>query len=106
MQKNYRRFKQCQATVYRIERPEGVFTIFYSYRCPKILETPYGDLLKFTYEGSRKAGEITGSRTTTKQCNQRLKEEKNYNFDYRTLKPINLHIFENTFFDTRQDFYY
>lgn len=106
MYKSYRQFKKCQATIYKIERPEGVFTIFYSYRCPKILETPNGDLLKFTFEGSRKEGEKTGSRTTTKQCNQRLRQEKGFNWSYHDLKPLNLDIFEKTFFDTRQDFYY
>lgn len=67
---------------------------------------PNGDLMQFTFENSRKAGEITSSRTTTKQCNQRLRQEMGYNLDYHSLKKINLKDFEEKFFDTRQDFYY
>lgn len=106
MYKSYRRFRQCQATVYRIETPKGEFLIFYSYLCPKIVRMPNGDLLQFTFEGSRKAGEITSSRTTTKQCNQRLRNEMGHLLDYHSLKKINLKDFENEYFDTRQDFYY
>ena len=100
-------FNQSHATVATFQapfiwnnNPGGNFTIFYSYACPEIVIFPSGATYRFTFEGSRKAGEQTGSRTTTKQCNKWLGE------DYKKLPTFSLKEFEAQLFDTRLDRYF
>lgn len=99
-------FNKCHATVVNFqapaigENPSGQFTIFYSYACPKIVIFPNWLAYRFTFEGSRKAGEKTTSRTTTKQCNKRLGE------NYHNLPAQSLKEFESLFGDTRLENYF
>lgn len=100
-------FNWCHATVVNFQAPclwteniGGNFTIFYSYSCPKIVIFPNWIAYQFTFENSRKAGEKTGSRTTTRQCNEWLGE------NYRNLPKQNLKDFEEMFWDTRLDNYF
>ena len=73
--KNYELFKQdqfksCQATECKRQDEDGnVITIFYSYSCPELVKVK-GDWFRFSFEGSRKAGCCTSSRTTSKQLTQ------------------------------------
>lgn len=92
-----KQFRKCQATIAEFE---WWFTVFYSYTCPKIVKFPDGGTYRFTFENSRKAWAITGSQTTSKQCNARL------GFNHRTLKEYNLDAFERKYFDTRLETYY
>lgn len=91
-----KQFRHCQATIANF----WDFTIFYSYTCPKIVIFPDGGTYRFTFEDSRKAGAITSSMTTSKQCNKWL------GYNHKDLKPYNLKAFENKYFDTRLDTYY
>jgi hypothetical protein len=93
-------FRQCQATIATFTGEGGNYTIFYSYTCPKIVVFPNGETKKFTFDGSRKAGSITSSITTSKQCNKRL------GGDHHKLEPVNLADFEANYFDTRLERYY
>ena len=93
-------FNQCQATIATFTAEGKIFTIFYSYACPKIVIFPDWKEFRFSFEGSRKAGEKTGSHTTSKQCNKWL------GFDHKTLPEYSLKDFEANFFDTRLDRYY
>ena len=93
-------YKKCQATIATFTDEGKNFTIFYSYTCPKIVVFPDGWTYRFTFENSRKAGSITGSKTTSKQCNGRLW------YNHRDLKPYSLDAFERKFFDTRLERYY
>lgn len=100
-------FNGCHATVVNFQAPSignenigGCFTIFYSYACPKIVIFPNWLAYRFTFEGSRKAGEKTTSKTTTAQCNKRLGE------NYHNLPAQSLKEFESLFGDTRLDNYF
>jgi hypothetical protein len=66
-------FKHCHATVATFA-DEGTpmarnFVIFYSYACPKLVIFPDGAIFRFSFENSRKAGAITSSVSTSRQCN-------------------------------------
>lgn len=100
-------FNGCHATIGTFQAPSiwtenigGQFTIFYSYACPKIVIYPNGVAYQFTFEGSRKAGEKTTSKTTTAQCNKRLGE------NYRDLPKKSLEEFESLFWETRLENYF
>lgn len=97
-------FKNCHATVttFTVEgTPKGWnFVIFYSYACPKLVIFPDGATYRFSFENSRKAGEKTGSTSTSRQCNAWLW------YDHRTLNEYKLEAFERKFFDTRLEKYY
>lgn len=96
-----RQFKHCQATEATFNTASGKFTIFYSYACPELVIFPSGVAYRFTFENSRKAGAITWSRTTAKQCNQ-----WRGGADYKSLPTLNLADFERQNFDTRLEKYY
>ena len=59
-------FRNCQATIAYFENEIRDAVVFYSYTCPQLVKIN-GDWYQFTFEGSRKAGAITTSRTTSKQ---------------------------------------
>lgn len=91
------RFNQCQATETMREDEDGnIIILFYSYTCPELVKVAW-IWYKFTYENSRKDGEITSSRTTSKQLT-------NYYWsDWRDLPKKNLKDFENEYFNTNID---
>lgn len=97
-------FKHCHATVATFATegtPKGRnFVIFYSYACPKLVIFPDGAIYRFSFENSRKAGEKTGSVSTSRQCNAWLW------YDHRTLDEYSLEAFERKYFDTRLEKYF
>lgn len=101
-----RQFKHCQATICDFDTPKGTYTIFYSYRTPKIVKFSDWYLLRFTYEYSRFAGSRTSSTTTSKQCNQRLRSIWSDITDYWKLPTIWINTFEEKFYNTALDSYY
>lgn len=100
MKTQKQQFNHCHATVTDFFTDNGLFSIFYSYTCPKIVLFPNGEIYKFTFKNSRKEWQITSSKTTSKQCNKRLWQ------DHHKLPSINLREFEKQYFDTRLDFYF
>lgn len=93
-------FRKCQATEVMWEDDEwNVIVIFYSYQCPELVKVR-GSRYRFSFEGSRKAWEKTGSRTTSKQLT-------NYYWSsWRDLPVMNLKTFEDEYFSTAIDWLY
>lgn len=92
-------FKNCQATIAYFKNEIRDAVVFYSYTCPQLVKIN-GAWYQFTFDGSRKAGEITTSRTTSKQ-------KTNYFWSsWRDLPKINLADFEREYFDTRLEKYF
>lgn len=101
-----KQFRHCQATETRRDCEDWqTIRVFYSYTCPKLVFMDH-NWYKFTFENSRKAGCITGSQTTSKQCNNYLRDHSSNITDYHKLPKINLEEFENQYFDTRLETYY
>lgn len=93
-------FKHCQATeTMREDELWNTAIIFYSYYTPELVKIAW-KWYKFTYEDSRKAGAITGSRTTSKQLTNYYWKER------RELEKMNLKEFENNYFSTNIDWLY
>ena len=94
-------FKKCQATIakFDVEGLSDAVTIFYSYSCPELVKVK-GDWYKFSFDGSRKAGCITWSHTTSKQLTRFFWPE------WRDLPVMNLKDFEDEYFYTGIDWLY
>lgn len=90
------RFNQCQATeTFREDEDGNTIILFYSYQCPELVKIAW-NWYKFTYEDSRKAGAITGSRTTSKQITK-------YFWYWKDLPKMSLKDFEQNYFSTNID---
>jgi len=103
---NAKQFRHCQATDTTRTNEDGqkIF-VFYSYTCPELVKIGW-NWYKFDYENSRKAGAITSSPTTSKQCNNFLRSCGADECNLRKLPTINLATFEADYFDTRLEKYY
>lgn len=62
-----KQFDNKQATILTVETNAGNFEVFFSYWTPQVVEFPNGKKYNLTFEGSRFAGSVTTSRTTSKQ---------------------------------------